>query len=185
MLFWKSTLTKKNISYKEKDLIKKVKCFTENDNREVWSERKLLFWLAKDNIGGNQITNEVFSPRISKHKTWIWSTNVQTRCTWKYWLANIRHFQATDTSMLVSIGAHNFTRFCCQFYHSHHLWLLHCFWTDHSQNCWYKQLELLILSIQECMVTSWIFRSQSFFQLLTQCLTKAEMCWRTFCQIRL
>ena len=73
--------------------------------------------LPKISIGGNQITNEVFSPRISKHKMWIWSTNVQTR---KYWLTNIRHFQATDTSMLVSIGAHNFTRFCCQFYHSHH-----------------------------------------------------------------
>ena len=50
MLFWKDTLTK-NISYKEnkeKDLINKVKCFTENDNREVWSDRKLLFWFAKD-----------------------------------------------------------------------------------------------------------------------------------------
>ena len=37
----KSTLTKKkNISYKEKDLINKVKCFTENDNREVWKWKK-------------------------------------------------------------------------------------------------------------------------------------------------
>ena len=42
MLFWKNTLTK-NISYKEKDLINKLKCFTENDNHEVWSDRKHLF----------------------------------------------------------------------------------------------------------------------------------------------
>ena len=27
---------------------------------------------------------------------WIWSTNVQARCTWK-WLANLRDFYATDT----------------------------------------------------------------------------------------
>ena len=47
MLFWKNTLTK-NISYKGKDLINKVICFTENNNREVWSDIKLLFWFAKD-----------------------------------------------------------------------------------------------------------------------------------------
>ena len=74
---------------------------------------------------------------------------------------------------------HICTSFCSQFYHSHHLWL-----SDHSQNCCHKQLELLILSVQECMITSRIFRSQSFFQFLTQCKTKVEICWRTFCQIR-
>ena len=26
----------------------KVKSFTENDNQEVWSDSKLLFWFAKD-----------------------------------------------------------------------------------------------------------------------------------------
>ena len=38
--------SQKNISYnenKEKALINKVKCFTENDNHEVLSARKLLF----------------------------------------------------------------------------------------------------------------------------------------------
>ena len=40
--------SQKNISYKEKDLINKVKYFTENDNHEVWSDRKVLFWFAKD-----------------------------------------------------------------------------------------------------------------------------------------
>ena len=33
---------------KEKDLINKVRCFTQNDNHEVWSATKLLFWFAKD-----------------------------------------------------------------------------------------------------------------------------------------
>ena len=50
MLFWKYTLTK-YIFYKENDLIKwegKMYRFRENDNREVWSDRKLLFWFAKD-----------------------------------------------------------------------------------------------------------------------------------------
>ena len=28
---------------------------------------------------------------------WIWSTNVQLRCTWKSWLANLRNFYARDT----------------------------------------------------------------------------------------
>ena len=47
---------KKNISWKQIDLINKVKCFTENDNHKVWSGRKLLFWLAKrSTLGGNQI----------------------------------------------------------------------------------------------------------------------------------
>ena len=40
--------SQKHISYKKKDLINKVKCFTENDNHEVWSDRKLLFWFADD-----------------------------------------------------------------------------------------------------------------------------------------
>ena len=50
LFFWKNTLTK-SIPYKEnkeKALINKVKRFTENDNREVLSARKLLFWFAKD-----------------------------------------------------------------------------------------------------------------------------------------
>ena len=91
-------------------------------------------------------------------------------------------------SMLVSIGAQNFIyiciRFCCQFCPTHHLWLHHWCWPDHSQNSSHKQLELLIFLVQECMVTSQIFRSQSVFRFLTQCQTKAEICWRTFCQIR-
>ena len=66
----------------------------------------------------------------------------------------------------------------------HHLWMHHCCWPDHSQNSCQKQLELLILSAQECMVTSRIFRSQSFFRFLTSCQTKVQICWRTFCQIR-
>ena len=33
----------KEISFKEKELINKVKCFAENDNREVQSDRKRLF----------------------------------------------------------------------------------------------------------------------------------------------
>ena len=37
----------------------------------------------------------------------------------------------------------------CQFYHSHHLWLHHCCWLDHSLNSWHKQLELLILLFEE------------------------------------
>ena len=40
--------SQKDISYKGKDLINKVKCFTENDNHEVWSDKKRLFWFAKD-----------------------------------------------------------------------------------------------------------------------------------------
>ena len=39
----------------------------ENDNREVWSDRKLLFWFAKD-PHWVEITNEVFSPKGSYHK---------------------------------------------------------------------------------------------------------------------
>ena len=38
--------------------------------------------------------------------------------------------------------------------------------------------------VQECMVTGWFFGSQSFFKFLTQCLSEAEICWGTFCQIR-
>ena len=48
ILIWKNTLTKRDVSYKEKDLINKVKCFKENYNHEVWSDRKLLFWFTKD-----------------------------------------------------------------------------------------------------------------------------------------
>ena len=36
----------------------------------------------------------------------------------------------------------------------------------------------------EWMVTSQMFQSQSFFRFLTQWQTKAEICWRTFCQKR-
>ena len=43
--------------------------------------------------------------------------------------------------------------------------------------------KLLILLVQECMVTSQIFRSQSFFQFLAQYQMKAEISWRTFCRI--
>ena len=34
---------------------------------------------------------------LNVHKMWIWSKNVQLRCTWKSWLANIRNFYAADT----------------------------------------------------------------------------------------
>ena len=57
-------------------------------------------------LGGNQITNEVFSPWKS-YKIRIWSTNVQIQCTWKPWnfsgifsfliFSFLRNFQATDT----------------------------------------------------------------------------------------
>ena len=50
MLFWNNTLIK-SISYKEnkeKDFINKVKCFTENNNHEVWSARKLLFYQGEN-----------------------------------------------------------------------------------------------------------------------------------------
>ena len=37
---------------------------------------------------------------------WIWSTNVQPRCTWKSWPATLRNFSRQQTPfMLVSIGA--------------------------------------------------------------------------------
>ena len=28
---------------------------------------------------------------------WVWSTNIETRCTWKFSFWNLRNFQATDT----------------------------------------------------------------------------------------
>ena len=61
------------------------------------------------------------------------------------------------------------TRFCCLFYHSYDLLLHLCCWLDHSQNSCHKQLELFILLVQESMVTSQTFRSNSFFRFLTQC----------------
>ena len=79
---------------------------------------------------------------------------------------------------------HIYTRFCCIFYHSHHLWLHHCCWPDHSQNSCHKQLKPVAFSVQESVIISQIFRGQSFFRFLTQCQTKAEIRWRTFCRIR-
>ena len=79
---------------------------------------------------------------------------------------------------------HICTRFCSQFYHSHHLWLHHCCWPDHSQNSCHKKLELFILLVQECVVTSRIFQSRLFFRFLTQRQTKAKICRRTLSQIR-
>ena len=49
---------------------------------------------------------------------------------------------------------HICTRFCCLFYNLHHLWLHHYCRPDHSQNSCHKQLELLILLVQESVVTS-------------------------------
>ena len=123
--------SQKEISYKGKDLINKVKCFTENDNHKVWSDRKLLFWFAKD-------------------QRWM---EIKSR-----------------------------TKFSHPKYHSAKHGVICC--PDHSQNSCHKQLELLILSVQECRFTSWIFRSRSFFQFLMQCQMKAEICLRRFCQIR-
>ena len=40
---------------------------------------------------------------------------------------------------------HICTRFCSQFYHSHHLWQHNCCWPDHSQNSCHKKFELFIL----------------------------------------
>ena len=68
-------------------------------------------------------------------------------------------------------STHICTRFCYLFYH-HHLWLRYCCWQDHSWNSCHKQLEPLILFVQESMVESQIFPSQSFFRFLTQYQTK-------------
>ena len=52
MLFWKNTLKKKKkISDKEKKLINKAKYFTEDNNRDVWSDRNFFFDLPRINIG--------------------------------------------------------------------------------------------------------------------------------------
>ena len=99
-------------------------------------------------------------------------------CKSQEFLGNRRLLQQYPSKYRYNI--HICTSFCCLFYHSHHLWLHHCCCPDHSQNSCHKQLELLILSVQESMVSSQIFRGQSFFQILTQHQTKAEICWRTF-----
>ena len=80
----------------KKDVINRVNCFKENDKRKVWSDTTLFFLFAKDQIMKSN-NNEVLSHRISKHKKSIWSTNVQTRRTFKSWLTNLRNCQATDT----------------------------------------------------------------------------------------
>ena len=54
MLFWKNMLTKKHHFYKEKYLIKKYRKFQVIQN-----------FYSDEHWGGNEITNEVFSPRIS------------------------------------------------------------------------------------------------------------------------
>ena len=52
--------SQKNISYKEKDLINKVKWFSDIEViKNFYSD------LPKITLGGNQITNKVYSPRIS------------------------------------------------------------------------------------------------------------------------
>ena len=99
MLFWKNMLTK-NISYKEskeKAFINKGKCFTENNNHEVLSARKLLFWFAKAQHWVETKYLMTFS-RLECHRSKCRS-NLQT---FKYDLLEnlglqIRHFQATDT----------------------------------------------------------------------------------------
>ena len=84
---------------------------------------------------------------------WIWSTNVQIRCTWKSWLANLKNFYAID----------DFYASFHQFYHSHHLWLHRCCWPGHSQNSCHKQLELLTLSLKSaCLQIKFFEVSHSF-----------------------
>ena len=63
-------------------------------------------------------------------------------------------------------------------------YLHYCYWQDHSQNSCHNQLGPLILSVQDSMVASQIFQSQSFFLFLTQYQTKKEIRLGTFCQIR-
>ena len=95
-------------------------------------------------MGRNQITRKVFSPWKSYHKIQIWSTNVQTRYTWKTWHANLRNFWAKNT-----IGA--------QHSHLHHVLLpvlpSTTFVTTslllaRSLTEFHKQLELLFFSVQ-------------------------------------
>ena len=44
----KKYVHKKHLLKKKVWLSNKLKCFTENDNREVWSDIKLLFSFAKE-----------------------------------------------------------------------------------------------------------------------------------------
>ena len=61
--------------------------------RENW----FILICQGSSLGVNQIINKVFSPKKSYCKIRIWSTNVQTRCNWKPWGANLRNFEATET----------------------------------------------------------------------------------------
>ena len=81
----KTSLTKKKIW-----LSMKCNVF-EKTIRLTWQKTFILICQGST-MGGNQITNEVSSPRKLYHKIRIWSTNVQTRYTWKTWLANPRNF---------------------------------------------------------------------------------------------
>ena len=177
MLLWKNTLTKKNISFKEKGLINKVKCFTEN-NREVWSDRKLLFWLAKNLwVETKQLTK--FS-RL-EYYTAKCGSDLQT---FKHDLLGNLGYQISGISrqptpsMLVSIRAQYlhflqvsqpillFLPFVAAL-----LLLARPIAAINNWNFWFCRLK-----------SAW-FQSQSSFQFLTQCHTEADICWRTFCQI--
>ena len=103
---------------------------------------------------------------------WIWSSNVQNLENLGLQTWGISRQQTPFSFSFASFYRSTTFRFAPGFvadsYHSHH----------------FRQPELLVFSVQERMVTSWFFRSRSFFQFLTQCPTEAEICWWTFCQIR-
>ena len=168
---------KKNISFKEKGLINKVKCFTEN-NGEVWSDRKLLFWLAKNLwVETKQLTK--FS--CLEYHTTKCGSDLQT---FKHDLLENLGYQISGIyrqptpSMLVSIRAQYlhflqvsqpillFLPFVAAL-----LLLARPIAAINNWNFWFCRLK-----------SAW-FQSQSSFQFLTQCHTEADICWRTFCQI--
>ena len=93
--FLKKIHSQKNIFYKEKDQINTM--FDRKRYRKVWSEENFIRICHGSTLVGNQMINEVFVVRISLHKMWIWSTNLQIQCAWKSLLWNLRNFQATDT----------------------------------------------------------------------------------------
>ena len=98
-------------------------------------------------------------PRISLHKMWIWSINVQNDILENLGLQILGISRQQTPFMLVSTVA--------QHSHSHQVLLPKLPFTlfvatslllvRHSRNSCHKQLELLVLSVQECMVTNQIF----------------------------
>ena len=127
-------------------------------------------WMATSGNSGNKIL--------------IFNNNGPPKSDWILFWKNILTKKHLLSYFPLEPNIHICTRFSSQFYHSHHLWLHHCSWPYQSQNSSHKKLQLFILLVQKCMVRSQIFQSQSFLQFLTQCQMKAEICWRTFYQIR-